>query len=171
MLADTVRGDTRGADTFARIGRWRIAGLLPHTDGRAADAAIRRVADGFGRRVGSGLPLQLAVGRAEVDPSLHPDATLTRAGGSMTAEPRRAVEHDSRSTRGEGAPEIAAAPSAGTDARAVAEGARPDDRDRRSRAADTPVLNSLRDLDGLRAGGLVTDEEYRKARRRILRRL
>jgi GGDEF domain-containing protein len=179
VLADTVREDTRGADTFARIGRWRIAGLLPHTDGRAADAVIRRVADGFGRRLGSGLPLRLAAGRAEVDPSLHPDSTLTRAGGAMTADRGPAVERGSRGERTETLPDAASEALAGAPGGAVASGAAagqavpaPDDHDGRSPGhADRSVLASLRELDGLRADGLLTDDEYRKTRRRILRRI
>jgi hypothetical protein len=168
VLADTVRVDTRAADTFARISRWRIAGLLPHTDGRTADAAIRRISEGFGRRVGGGLPILLAAGRAEVDPSLDPDATMARAQGAMTVDPRRAVEVVRRGER------VDVAPVAAPEARAVRSEALPelDGRDGElPRRTDRPVPDSLRDLERLRAEGLISDEEYRKARRRVLRRV
>ncbi len=177
VLANTVREDTRGADTFARIGQWRIAGLLPHTDGRAADVVLRRVADGFDRRLGTGLSLRLAVGRAEVDPSLHPDATLTRASGAMTVD-RRAVERVHHGERAGAAPDAAPEPlTAASDVaapRGAAEHAVPgldDHEGRPQRRAGRTVEDSLRDLEALRAAGLVTDDEHRKARRRILRRI
>ena len=168
VLADTVREDTRNADTFARISRWRIAGLLPHTDGRTADAVTRRIADGFVRRLGSGLPARLAVGRAEVDPSLDPAATLARAEGAMSVDPRRAVQGSPTNGRSD------AAPSPAIDGRVAGNGALPgpDERDPGTRRrADVPVADSLRALERLRVDGLVSDEEYRKTRRRILRRI
>ncbi len=178
VLADAVREDTRDADSFARIGRWRIAGLLPHTDGRTADAVIRRIADGFGRRLGGGLPVRLAVGRAEVDPTLDLAATLARAEGAMTVEPRRPAEHGWGDRRTEAsAPEDGVDAGGGPDRRAAATGAPPepdrrDGRDREPRrGADAPVPDSLRELERLRADGLVSDEEYRKARKRVLRRI
>jgi GGDEF domain-containing protein len=168
VLADTVREETRDADTFARISRWRIAGLLPYTDGRTADAVTRRIAEGFGRRLGSGLPARVAVGRAEVDPSLDPAATLARAEGAMTVDPRRAVGG------GPGNGRVDAWPGATSEVRVGASGAPPDpdDRDgRRRRGTDTPVADSLRELERLRADGLVSEAEYHKTRRRILRRV
>lgn len=172
-LADTVREDTRGADTFTRIGRWRVAGLLPYTDGRTADAVIRRIAEGFVRRVGGGVPVLVASGRAQVDPSLDPAVTLTRAEGAMTAEPRRAAGGPAGGGRADAAP-ADPAPSAVDIGPAATSGPAPgiDARDDRSRRrTDRPVPDSLRELERMRVDGLVTDEEYRKTRRRILRRI
>ncbi len=176
VLADTLREDTRTADTFARISRWRIAGILPHTDGRTADAVVRRISDGFGRRLGGALPVRLAVGRAELDPSLGVDATLARAEGALTGDPRSAVAGGRGSERMDPPPDAAPSGRAG----AGDAGGTLSDLDGRHprdglgggrRRADTPVPDRLRELERLRADGLVSDEEYRRGRRRILRRV
>jgi GGDEF domain-containing protein len=152
VLADTVREDSRRADTYARIGHWRIAGLLPQTDGRTADHSIVRIQDGFRRRLGDRLPVGLMAGRAEINPNLNPAATLVRAEGSMHLEANAAGE-----------PGREAGPAT---VRAMAE-AEPAD----AAAMTSSIPGRLRALDRLHQEGLVTDDEYRLTRLEILRRI
>jgi GGDEF domain-containing protein len=152
VLADTVRVDSRRADTYSRIGHWRIAGLLPQTDGRTADHSIERIQDAFRRRLGDRLPVGLMAGRAEINPNLNPAATLARAEGSMHLE-----------AHAPGEPGWEAGPAT---VRVQGE-ADPVD----AAAATSSVTGRLRVLDRLHQEGLVTDDEYRLTRLEILRRI
>jgi diguanylate cyclase (GGDEF)-like protein len=89
LLSMTLRERVRAADTFARIGTWRIVGLLPETAASDAMHPIHRIEEDFAQRLGGRIQIGLSIGVEEIDARRSAAATMHAAERSMHLAARR----------------------------------------------------------------------------------
>ncbi|OGN82573.1 MAG: hypothetical protein A2X23_01385 [Chloroflexi bacterium GWC2_73_18] len=143
---------------MARLAQGRFAVLLPETDEVQAINYVERVRGECERRLATGaVPIRLFVGWASPAPGGDLDGAMRTAEERMYAERRRALAREAEP------PAALVVPPAGTPPSSVAVSA--------DGSAPRSVRDVLAELEEIRRGGLIGDEEYEAKRAEILSRL